>query len=247
MKAATEVEVAVFVFEHPRAAEGDSWPSACLTPEDRACGARILEETARRQFLFRRIALRRVLAGVAGCAPEALCFERSQYGKPFLCSPANQTLHFNQSSTLTATLIAVSRQTPLGVDMEDIDPDRADERIASRWFPSAWQEASTKEEPGARFFRLWTRAEAILKADGRGLSALRDLTELAGSHTVVELSVGAERRAALAVPGKGLPVIHRITSKVCDLSRAPARRGGDQGAFPEILCGDQRGLRAFPE
>ena len=70
-------------------------------------------------------------------------------------------------------MLAVSDE-PVGVDLEHVG--EAKDAIVTRFFPESFrqelEDASEADRP-AVFFRLWTRLEAALKADGRGLTAPR--------------------------------------------------------------------------
>lgn len=73
----------------------------------------------------------------------------------------------------TVTVLAVS-DAPVGVDLEQVR--EAPEAIARRFFSESMKaelDAASEETKPETFFRLWTRLEAALKADGRGLTAPR--------------------------------------------------------------------------
>jgi 4'-phosphopantetheinyl transferase len=113
--------------------------------------------------------LRRILGAYLNLAPERLCFRNNQFGKPEL---AGETLlKFNLSHSKTVAVLAVDHSQPVGVDVEDVRPMEAE--VAERHF-SAAELADLRELQGetwlAGFYRCWTRKEAILKAEGVGLS-----------------------------------------------------------------------------
>lgn len=127
----------------------------------------------RRRFLVARGSLRVLLGRYLQMPGEKLKFAYSQRGKPSLTGKHADTLQFNLGHSGDLALIAVSRVTPVGVDVEQVRPMRDADRIAQRFFSES--EAGllrtvTEKERDAAFFRLWTRKEAFLKATGDGLS-----------------------------------------------------------------------------
>ena len=113
--------------------------------------------------------LRRILGAYLNLAPERLCFRNNQFGKPEL---AGETLlKFSLSHSKTVAVLAVDHAQPVGVDVEDVRPIEAE--VADRHF-SATELADLRGLQGeawlAGFYRCWTRKEAILKAEGVGLS-----------------------------------------------------------------------------
>lgn len=88
--------------------------------------------------------------------------ERTMNGKPYLADRPN--LHFNLSHTKGAVACALS-DAPVGVDIEGLRPLR--QRFAQRYFTIAEQQYTQDE---ARMLAIWTRKEALLKRDGRGIT-----------------------------------------------------------------------------
>jgi 4'-phosphopantetheinyl transferase len=114
--------------------------------------------------------LRRILGSYLERPAESLRFREGPGGKPELDSPT-QPLNFNLSHSRSLALLAVSWDITLGVDVEDIRP--IEPAVARRFFSiSEFASLSTLEgeEWLDGFYRCWTRKEAILKAEGVGLS-----------------------------------------------------------------------------
>jgi len=112
-----------------------------------------------------------LLAAYAGCKTTELNFDRGAHGKPSLRPPAN--LQFNLSHSGGALLVAISRDQPLGVDLEMLGRRRPWLELARRFFDPAEADALARLEPArqhAAFLRLWSCKEAVLKALGQGLS-----------------------------------------------------------------------------
>ncbi|MBQ2436625.1 MAG: 4'-phosphopantetheinyl transferase superfamily protein, partial [Clostridia bacterium] len=96
--------------------------------------------------------------------------ERGAHGKP---SMQDDPPFFNLSHSGAVTVLAVS-DAPVGVDLEHIADVR--ESVARRFFPEAFRQeldAAPEDQRPETFFRLWTRLEAALKLDSRGLTAPR--------------------------------------------------------------------------
>ena len=82
--------------------------------------------------------------------------------------------HLCLSHAGPVTVLAIS-EAPVGVDLERIHT--TSEPTVSRLFPPSFQkemEGLEGEERDETFTRLWTRLEAALKVDGRGLTAPRE-------------------------------------------------------------------------
>lgn len=158
-----------------------------LTPDERARADRFVRYDIRRRFVAARGVLRTILAAFverdAVRASEPLRFGYGPFGKPFVID--DPTLEFNLSHCADAALIAVTRTGPVGVDIEQrrtiddlIGVARlvCDERELARL--AACSEASREE----RFYEIWTRNEARIKAAGNSLAAAIDPREKSLAH-----------------------------------------------------------------
>lgn len=117
--------------------------------------------------------LRRILGAYLNLAPEKLCFRNNQFGKPELAGETS--LKFSLSHSKSIAVLAVDYSQPVGVDVEDVRPIEAE--VADGHF-SATELGDLRRLQGeawlAGFYRCWTRKEAILKAEGVGLSRALD-------------------------------------------------------------------------
>ena len=141
--------------------------------------------------------LRSVLASYLNRAADDVHLQRGEHGKPFLAdAPA---LQFNQSHSGGALLIAISRDQPIGVDLEISRRQRPVLDLASRYFaPSETTAlaALTAELQPFAFLELWSCKEAVLKAIGQGigfgLARLRFAVDSAGHPTqMIEIDASA--------------------------------------------------------
>ena len=159
-----------------------------------------------------RAALRSVLASYLGVDPASLAFERGRHGKPALCG---HDVHFSFSHSGSTALVAVSRDRPVGVDVELVKPGRAVDRIARRRFAPLERASLARladADRDAAFHRCWTGKEAYAKGLGRGLTMGFDSFSLAAlvegrtrcavdAWQVQQLSAPDGHVAAVAAPG----------------------------------------------
>jgi 4'-phosphopantetheinyl transferase len=119
--------------------------------------------------------LRRILGGYLQRSPEKICFDAKHFGKPELASEERSSLHFNLSHTRSIAVLAVAQGQPVGVDIEDVRPIEP-EAAASHFSAAELSDLGTLHGDAwlAGFYRCWTRKEAILKAEGVGLSRALD-------------------------------------------------------------------------
>jgi len=131
-------------------------------------------ESLKQTAVISRGSLRLILGRYLPIPPQAIQFITNDQDKPFLVPPAE--LQFNVAHSGDFVLIAVSK-TAVGVDIEQIKPDRAYKMIARRFF-SEWETAVFNTIPAANqaqaFYHCWTRKEAYLKGIGTGLTTELD-------------------------------------------------------------------------
>jgi 4'-phosphopantetheinyl transferase len=141
--------------------------------------------------------MRKVLSGYCRTSPDQLQFAAEKFGKPVLKDERSSfSVHFNLSHSRNLAVLAVSRDNPVGVDIEYRRTISDMECVARRFFSKheydQWKRLSRQHQNEA-FYRCWTRKEAIIKNSGMGLSARLDTfdvslnpyappTVLGGSH-----------------------------------------------------------------
>ncbi len=143
--------------------------------EQRACGM-ALDSTAR-DYRYARSLLRCLLAVRLGCAPTAVDFEYGQAGKPVLADgPA-----FNVSHSRSTLVIAIADNEfggRLGVDVEEHVTDKIAASLPARCFSANERQCLQQYPVGASrcvaFTRGWTRKEAVVKAEGGGITLALD-------------------------------------------------------------------------
>jgi 4'-phosphopantetheinyl transferase len=124
------------------------------------------------QYILSHAALRSVLARYTCIDPRALDFTTGPHGKPKLTQSFTD-IRFNLSHSGGIALIAVTLGREVGIDVERVDDTILFEEIAEHYFEprEVWdlRTAPVNERIG-RFFDVWTRKEAELKASGVGIA-----------------------------------------------------------------------------
>lgn len=145
-----------------------------LSEDESDRAARFHFKRDRNHFIAARGALRDILSRYLVIEPFAIRFQYSPYGKPEIADELNSKgIRFNVSHSHGVGLFAVTLEKIIGIDIEYIRDDLANEQIARRFFSTrevdsllSLPESQQKEA----FFICWTRKEAYIKAIGEGLS-----------------------------------------------------------------------------
>jgi 4'-phosphopantetheinyl transferase len=143
-----------------------------LAPDERDRAARFRFPVDRNHFICARGILRSLLASHLGINPDQVQFDYGSEGKPKLRGPGSTNLHFNISHSHGVGIFALAYGRNLGIDVEFVQPDFKGEDIAARYFSARELEelrGMPEEQRTEGFFNCWTRKEAYIKADGRGL------------------------------------------------------------------------------
>jgi 4'-phosphopantetheinyl transferase len=145
-----------------------------LSPDEATRANRFKFSEHRQRFIVGRGILRTLLGHYQHIAPQALKFTYATQGKPSLAlDPA--PLQFNLAHSQDLALYAITRDRPVGIDVEQIRPMDRLQELAERFFaPSeaAALGALPPHQQTTAFFRYWTSKEAFLKATGIGLAQL---------------------------------------------------------------------------
>jgi 4'-phosphopantetheinyl transferase len=154
----------------PPAAVGDQdW--SLLSAEERERAARLSLVELRARYVADRAALRRILGAYLQQDPVSLIIVAGPKGKPHLAPPAHG-LHFNLSHSGPLSLLALSPDLELGLDLERLMPRAQLPAIARRMFgaePARQLESLPEPERCRGFYAYWTRMEAQVKAVGGAL------------------------------------------------------------------------------
>lgn len=156
-----------------------------ISPDERERAARFLRELDRVHWSRARAALRAVLASYFDCGPLDFAFRIGPHGKPFIAG----AIEFNLSHSGDHALVAVSRDVPVGVDIEQFRPNidiaKLLERLGETGLPDSIP----------ALYQRWTRREAASKALGAPLFEPVD-----PQVRVIGLSAPDGYAAAVAMP-----------------------------------------------
>jgi 4'-phosphopantetheinyl transferase len=206
-----------------------------LDERERERWSRFMREEDKALYLVAHAMLRLVLAAHSGAAAPAIRFSTicrfcgATHGKPLLEDGAG-ALEFSLSHSGLYAVLAVCRAVPLGIDVEQVKPERDRTRLIEGVLSERERRAVAAlppEEQALAFLRYWTRKEALLKATGHGLAIpLKSVTVSAHDAAAALLSWTAEppleapaqlldlaaapgHLAALAMLGERLGVVER--------------------------------------
>ena len=145
-----------------------------LTDDEVERANRFACEIDRQRFIVARGTLRSILSRYITIYPGHLRFHSNQYGKPCLAPEfSTHLLNFNLSHSASMALYAITRNVEIGIDVERVRSDFEYEEVAERFF-SASDVAGLRLIPTEQrleaFYNCWTRKEAYIKANGKGLS-----------------------------------------------------------------------------
>lgn len=150
-----------------------------LPPAIRASIQRYRRWEDRQRVLLGKLLLRRALLSRNPGADYSLLehLERTEGGKPFILGQAD----FNLSHSGEIVMLAVVDEGTTGIDVEKIRPIEMDD--FSRILPeiSLLEPFDTPDRLNL-FYALWTKKEAVLKAEGSGLLVPLNQVELDGDR-----------------------------------------------------------------
>ncbi len=143
---------------------------ALLDADEQQRCQRFYFEHHQRRFAYAHAVLRVILARYLNCSPWDLTFSNGAHGKPELIN--SNGLYFNLSHSQDRALLAVGFKNNLGIDLEYFS-GRSFLGIARQVF-SPLELASLQKTPdyaqALAFFSVWSQKEALIKANGMGLS-----------------------------------------------------------------------------
>lgn len=152
---------------------GEGWEM--LAVEERERAQRFRFERDKKRFVAARIWLRTTLAGYLKTTPMDLDFHYGVNGKPRLASTsdAGERCQFNLTHCGAMAVLVVACGRAVGIDIEARRPVADLEAIAERLFTpherTRLMRATASDARSEVFLELWTRKEALAKAEGVGL------------------------------------------------------------------------------
>ena len=173
-------DIAVFRFYCADTAPQQNWPALLHTDEIER-GWRYHRRDDRLRSLYTR-SLLRILAGrYTNQNPLAICLTTGLRNKPELSD--NLGWQINATHSGNWILLAVGKHR-VGIDVEEVKPDFTFTDVIPLSFSTREQQyIGTDENVIARFYELWTRKEAFVKAVGSGIDEnFSQIPALPGVH-----------------------------------------------------------------
>lgn len=165
------IDVDLWIWPLNQPADRHAALRAHLSADEALRASRFLRQTDRLHFEAARGRMREILAEVTSIPPASLQLGTGPHGKPFLEGGPE----FNLSHSAGWAALAVTADTPVGIDIEKLRDMERD--VARRFFSPAEVTALETLDPDSwqdGFFRCWTRKEAVVKALGTGLTTPLD-------------------------------------------------------------------------
>ena len=145
-----------------------------LSPDEKTRAGRFYFDRDRNRFIAGRGILRRLISIYLDENPSRVEFVCGETGKPALkAGLQGKTLKFNLSHSNDLALYVFSWDYKVGIDIEYIHSMPNMDDFAEKFFSARETELINSlrgEEKDAAFFKLWTCKEALLKANGSGLT-----------------------------------------------------------------------------
>ena len=112
---------------------------------------------------------------------EHLCL--SKFSKPYFAHACN--IDFNISHSGDHVVCAISDRCRVGIDLEKIEYIDI-ENFAKYFTEKEWICINISSDSTREFYRFWTRKEAVVKADGRGLHIPLLDFEIVENYTTIQ-------------------------------------------------------------
>lgn len=145
-----------------------------LSAEEMKRAERFKVKRKYREYIISRGLLKKILGIVLKSDPLDIRIQYAEHDKPFITDTwRDKQVSFNVSHSHKQTVIALSLDRTLGIDIEHIRDNVEFKKLAKRFFSK--QESSdldtyTNSGIAKAFFACWTRKEAYVKALGDGIS-----------------------------------------------------------------------------
>ncbi len=131
---------------------------------------KFVTEALKNNAILTKILTRKILAKYLGLHAKAIPIIRAEFEKPHL-APPYQNFQFNLSHTKTYFALAITKDTPIGIDIESMSKKTDILAISKRFFhPEEHEQVLKADNQEDCFYRIWTQKEALVKAIGSGIS-----------------------------------------------------------------------------
>ena len=161
-----------------------------ISPGEQLRAGKFLQEENRMTFVACHSVLRLLLSRSLHVSPLEIEYMLGKNNKPGL---VGNPVHFNVTHTKNAFAIAISRDVYVGIDLENTDRNVNIQSIVNYYFSSKERDfiLSPKSESARRkrFFLLWTRKEALLKAFGTGIIEELSEVEVSEKENIINIKL----------------------------------------------------------
>lgn len=156
-------------------------PGKHCNAKEKSRALKLREQSDSDTYLFCHSLLRTLISKKLSIDPSDIPLQYNKSGKPAI---EGDPLFFNISHTTDASAIAISLKGPVGIDIERIRIIKDFASIARKFFSKSECDFifSSGEYELDKFFLIWTRKEALLKAVGSGI--ISDLPKVEVSKNV---------------------------------------------------------------
>lgn len=138
----------------------------------------------RETYIICHAILRLVLVQYLNVKPLEISFKKGINNKPYL---VGDPIYFNLTHTRNGFAFALSKDFYVGIDLEEINQGIDIHSIAKSFFSPEEHGYIFGSKSGVynRFFLLWTRKEALLKALGTGIINNLKQVEVSGRNNII--------------------------------------------------------------
>jgi phosphopantetheinyl transferase len=149
--------------------------------KDKSASDRLHFEQDRNTHLFCHTLLRLIISEKLNIHPSEIMLIDDGKSKPYI---DGFPLFFNISHTRNAFALAFCDTNEVGIDLEEVNREMEFKSIIRRFFSAAERTfiLDSPEDSINRFFLLWTRKEALLKAIGTGIISNLSHVEVTGNE-----------------------------------------------------------------
>jgi len=155
-----------------------------LGKEELARADRFVYDKDRSTYVSCHAILRLILAKRLRLGPLDISFINGVYNKPKL---PGDPLFFNITHTVNAFAVVIADNFEAGIDMESVNRTMNYNGIIGNFFSESEGKyiRQIPEEENSRFYKLWTRKEALLKALGTGIADNLPGVEVSGNENYI--------------------------------------------------------------
>ncbi len=129
--------------------------------------------------LFGKLLLIRGLMQREYCEDTIRHLDQTCYRRPYL--KGGPDFNISHAGRFVVCMLADEK---VGVDVEHIQPIELED-FRSQWTDKEWKDILGSGDPLYKFYRYWTRKEAVIKADGRGMHLPLHTLDVSTSPVVI--------------------------------------------------------------